>query len=406
MKKVILSLVAFCIVAAMFIAFGSLGGLDKISAFGERIIHKNVIYIGVYEPITGDYAQGGLTETLGIRYANSVCPKVDVGGVTYQIELVETDDAKDELGTPSAAQTLLNSNVAAVIGSYGSKATAVGLSKLEITAIPLVGVSCTSQAATEGASSYFRLCCNDSFQSGVMANLAYGMDLRKAAVLTQTGDEYSKKAGKTFAEAFKKLGGEVTEYNFQLGQQNFRSLAADIASSGADFVYVLSGAFEAKYFINQSREEGLMCPILGPESWDSPLLLNDVTYNSRDVYVASEFDSDSTSDPDSVEFADRYSKWLRKDSERIKLNGGNDYTSTSAAMAYDAYMLLVKAIETANSKDPLAIKTALQTLTYDGLTGNISFDEKGESVEKQVLIKTIDTSSKKFDVLQISTVGK
>lgn len=405
MKKVISAIIAFCLVAAMFIAFGNLGGLDKISAFGERIIHKNVIYIGVYEPTTGDYSKGGLTETLGIRYANTVCPTVDVGGVTYQIKLVEADNAKDEFGAALAAQTLMNSKVSAVLGSYGSKATEVGLSEFEKTGVPMVGISCTSQSATQGASSYFRLCCNDSFQSGVMANLAYGMDLRKAAVLTQTGDENSKKAGKIFAEAFKKLGGEVTQYSFQLGQQNFRSLAANIAASDADFVYVLSGAFEAKYFINQSRDEGLVCPILGPESWDSPLLLNDVTFTSRDVYIASEFDSGATADPDSVEFAGRYSKWLSKDSERTKLNGGNDYTSSSAAMAYDGYMLIVKAIETADSKDTQLVKAALQTLTYDGLTGAISFDEKGESVKKQVLIKTINTSSKQFEVLQISTVG-
>ncbi len=405
MKKVILSVLAFCLVAALFIAFGSLGGLDKISAFGEKIIHKNVIYIGVYEPATGDYAQGGLTETLGIRYANSVCPTVEVGGVSYEIRLVEADSAVDVQGSALSAQNLSGSKITAILGSYSSKATAAGLPEFEKAGIPLVGISCSSQAATEGASSYFRLCSNDSFQSGVMANLAYGMNFRKAAVITQTGDEYSKKAGKTFSEAYEKLGGEVTQYSFQLGQQNFRSLAADIASGDVDFVYMLSGAFEAKYFINQSRDEGLTCPILGPETWDSTLLLNDVTFNSREVYIASEFDSGPSASPDSVEFSGRYSKWLRKDSERVKLNGGNDYTSSSAAMAYDGYMLIVKAIETADSKDPQAVKAALKTLTYKGLTGTISFDEKGESLKKQVFIKTIDTSSKQFEVLQINTVG-
>ncbi|PKM73794.1 MAG: hypothetical protein CVU91_01720 [Firmicutes bacterium HGW-Firmicutes-16] len=406
MKKVILAVISFCLIAALFVAFGNLGGLDKISAFGEKIIHKNVIYIGVYEPTTGDYAQGGKTETLGIRYANSITPTVNIDGVTYDIQLVEADNALDEVGTASAAETLMASKVSAVLGSYGSKATAVGLSEFEKSGIPLVGISCSSQAATEGARSYFRLCSSDAFQSGVMANLAYGMDLRKAAVLTQTGDEYSKKAGKIFAEAFQKLGGEVIEYSFQLGQQNFRSLAENIAAGDADFVYMLSGSSEGEYFINQSRDEGLLCPIMGPESWDSPLLLNDITSSSRDVYIASEFNSGSSADPDSVEFAGRYSKWLQKDTQRIEMNGGNDYTSTSAATAYDAYMLIVKAIKAADSKDPQAIRKALQTLTYDGLSGTISFNGNGEVNKKQVLIKTVNTSSKQFEVLQISTVGK
>lgn len=406
MKKVILPVIAFCIVAAMLVLFGGMGGRDKISAFGSTVKKPNTIYIGVYEPLTGDYKQGGLNETLAIRYANTVCPTVDIGGATYEIKLIEADSASDDIGSADAARSLIDSNVSAVLGSYGAKITAAGLPEFGANGIPVVGISCGSQPATEGAASYFRLCSTDEFQSGVMANLAYGMDLRKAAVLTQTGDEYSKKAGNTFAEAFKKLGGEVKEYSFQLGQQNFRSLAADIAADDVDFVYMLSGASEAKYFLKQSRGEGLTCPMLGPESWDSPLLLNDVTVDFREVYIASEFDSGSDADPESVEFSGRYSSWIGRDSERIAQNGGNNYTSTAAAMAYDGYMLIVEAIKAADSKDPQAIAAALRSLKYKGVTGTISFDEKGEAVKKQVFIKTIDTSSEKFEVLQISTVGK
>ncbi|MEA4895597.1 MAG: ABC transporter substrate-binding protein [Oscillospiraceae bacterium] len=406
MKKVIFTVITFCLLVALFITFGSQGGWDKIRAFGEITKNKNVIHIGVYEPATGDYAQGGMTETLGIRYANLVCPTVDIGGITYEIELTDADSALDEIGSAPSAEALISADVAAVLGSYASKPTAAGLAEFEKYGIPMVGISCSSQYATEASSDYFRLCGSDAFQSGVMANLAYGMELRKAAVLTQTGDEYSKKAGKIFAEAFKKLGGETIEYSFQLGQQNFRALSADIAAGGADFVFMISGASEANYFINQSRDEGLLCPILGPETWDSPLLLNDVTYNSRSVYVASEFDSSSSADPVSLEFTGRYSVWLEKDLQRINQNGGNNYTSTAAAMAYDGYMLIVSAIKAADSKDPQAIKAALYELEYSGLTGTISFGDKGESLKKQILIKTINTGSKQFEVLQKSTVGK
>ena len=405
MKKFLLALVAFCLIAGLFVLFGSLGDKDKISAFGENTKNKNIINIGVYEPLTDDYAQGGMSEALGIRYANSVCPTVDINGVTYDIELVEANNAADELGSAFAAQTLVESKVCTVLGSYSSKATAAGLPEFEKKGIPLVGISCTSQSATKGSSSYFRLCYTDSFQSGIMANLAYSMDLRHAAVLTQTGDVYSKDAGKIFSDAFKQLGGEVSEFSFQLGQENFRSLAREISDSGVDFVYMLSGSSEAKYFVNQSRNEGLVCPILGPESWDSPLLLDEVTFNSRDVYFSSEFDSGTSADPASAEFAASFASWLSNDTERIGENGGNDYTSSISAMAYDSYMLVVEAIKTANSCDPQTIAKTLRTLSYQGLTGAIFFDEKGQSVKKQAFIKTINVTSQQFEVLQISSVG-
>ena len=405
MKKILLPLLAFCLVAALFVLFGNLGDRDKISAFGEKSKDENAIYVGVYEPLTGDYAQGGLSETLGVRYANSVCPTVNINGVTYEIRLIESDNAKDEKGSAFAAQTLVQSKVVAVLGAYGDNLTAVGIPEFEKNGIPVVGISCTSQSATVGSKSYFRVCYNDSFQSGIMANFASSLDLKHAAVLTQTGDSYSKDAGKVFAGAFKQLGGEVTELSFQLGQENFRSLAKQIKNSDADFVFMQSGSSEAKYFINQARSEGLLCPVLGPESWDSALLLDEVTFTSSDVYFASEFDSGSTADPVAVEFAANFASWLNSDAARVAENGGNDYSSSASAMAYDSYMLIVNAIKKANSSAPVDVTEAMRTITYKGLSGNISFDEKGESVKKKAYIKTININSRQFDVLQISSIG-
>lgn len=405
MKKFLLTILFLCLIAVLFFFLASKGNFDIITSLGDNTKNKNTIYIGVYEPLTGDYSAGGLSELQGIRYANSIRPTVEIDGVTYNIELVETDCNEDDENSAPAAAELANSGIIAVMGAYSSKANVSGLPEFEKNGLPVIGISCSSLAATSGSSRYFRLCTSDSFQSGVMANFAYGMELRHAAVLTQTGDKYSKEAGRAFAQAFEQFGGDVTFFDFQLRQENFRSLADEIADSKADFVYMLSGSSEATYFIRQSREEGLIIPILGTESWDSGLLVSKIDYSFQDVYFASEFDSSESSDPVSIEFGDRFSSWLNNSSTRIEENGGAAYTSSSAALAYDGYMLLVKAIRVANSKDPQAICDALRTLTYDGVTGTISFDEDGNSISKQAYIKKINTSRREFEVLQTSLVG-
>ena len=63
MKKVILSLVAFCIVAAMFIAFGSLGGLDKIiqRVFGDTKLEKFTVF---KDALLGLFEDGGVAKAL------------------------------------------------------------------------------------------------------------------------------------------------------------------------------------------------------------------------------------------------------------------------------------------------------------------------------------------------------
>ena len=45
-----------------------------------------VIKIGVFEPASGDSASGGKKETLGIQFANSETPTVDIGGETYTVQ--------------------------------------------------------------------------------------------------------------------------------------------------------------------------------------------------------------------------------------------------------------------------------------------------------------------------------
>ena len=55
----------------------------------------NIIKIGVFEPLTGDSASGGNKEYLGMQYANSVTPTVEVGGVEYTVQLVPSDNGSD-----------------------------------------------------------------------------------------------------------------------------------------------------------------------------------------------------------------------------------------------------------------------------------------------------------------------
>ncbi|MDD2214900.1 MAG: amino acid ABC transporter substrate-binding protein, partial [Oscillospiraceae bacterium] len=55
-----------------------------------------VIKVGVFEPVTGENGGGGFQEVLGIRYTNQEQPTVDIGGQTYQVELVEVDNKSEK----------------------------------------------------------------------------------------------------------------------------------------------------------------------------------------------------------------------------------------------------------------------------------------------------------------------
>ena len=96
----------------------------------------------------------------------------------------------------------------AVVGSYGS---GVSIAAGEIFAdamIPAMGASCTNPQVTFGNDFYFRVAFLDPFQGTVMANYAFQNGAKKAAVITQLGDDYSSGLGSFFTNAFVALAGE------------------------------------------------------------------------------------------------------------------------------------------------------------------------------------------------------
>ena len=85
MKKLIAVILALVMVLALAACGGS-GSSGKA---------ENTVTIGVFEPASGDNGAGGKQETLGVQYANSVQPTVEIGGKTYGSVLlgITGDDA-------------------------------------------------------------------------------------------------------------------------------------------------------------------------------------------------------------------------------------------------------------------------------------------------------------------------
>ena len=61
------------------------GGTSSSAAGSAAAEGEKVVKIGVFEPSTGDSASGGKKEMLGMQYANSETPTVEIGGETYAV---------------------------------------------------------------------------------------------------------------------------------------------------------------------------------------------------------------------------------------------------------------------------------------------------------------------------------
>ena len=95
-----------------------------------------VVKIGIFEPASGDNGAGGKQEVLGVEYANSLAPTVEIGGETYNVELVEVDNQSSTDKAVTAAQELVSKKVSIVLGSYGSGVSIAAAPTFQSASIP------------------------------------------------------------------------------------------------------------------------------------------------------------------------------------------------------------------------------------------------------------------------------
>ncbi len=366
--------------------------------------NEKVIKIGIFEPATGENAGGGKQEVLGIRYAHSLVPTVNINGEDYKIELVEVDNQSDATKAPSAAQQLVSSKVSVVLGTYGSACAIAAGPIFASNKITAIGCSCTNPQVTEDNEYYFRVCFLDPFQGTVMANLALEQGCKKVGVLTQAGDDYSVGLGNYFKQAFKNAGGQIVEASFQTGETDFSAIVSNFAD--CDAVFAPSSIETGPLIIKQLRAVNKDCLILASDTWENGKVIENAGDAATNVYFSTFFDENDESNTKAKDFVSGYKTWLNSDPKNLNNNGGDDAVAAVSALGYDAYMAAIEAIKAAQSTDGTAIRDALKDVKMTGVTGDLSFNEVGDANKNMAYIKSIDVTTGTFKFLKTQTVAE
>jgi len=384
MKK----LLALILVLAMTL---SLVGCGKSSNTSSKTLS-----IGVFEPASGDNGAGGKQETLGMQYANSVTPTVAINGETYNVVLKIVDNQSTTDKAPTAAQQLVSDNVSVVLGSYGSGVSMAAAPIFEQAKIPAIGASCTNPAVTQNRPYYFRVCFIDPFQGNVMASFVKDQfNAKKAYVLNMLGEDYGSGLATYFANAFKKEGGNVKAESFPEGTSDFSAYIQNAISYGADVIFAPSSTTYASLIISQAASAGCKIPITAGDTWESSVILDAQKGTNLKVYVSTFFDENDKSGV-AATFVSGFKAWLNADSQHKTDNGGNDIVAAVSALGYDAYMTAIEAIKIANSTTGEDIKNAMPKVSFDGVTGHISFPNGGDAAKSDAFIKQADNGVFKF----------
>ncbi len=399
MKKFFAMLLALSMALGMTACGGSSSSSDSDSSqSGNAASGDKVVRIGVFEPATGDSGAGGKQEMLGMQYANHITPTVDIGGETYQVELVYADNGSDSAKAPTAASELVSKDVSLVLGTYGSSSAIAGGPIFGEAGLAAIGVTCTNPNVTAGNDYYFRICFLDPFQGTVLANFAQDkFSAKKAYCLGELGNDYDQGLVKYFTDAF---DGEVITDAFPTNTSDFSTYLAKAKDQGAEVIFCPVSIAYATQIIKLAASMGLDIPILGSDTLDSNKVLEAAAGSDVQLYVSTFYQEGG-----SPEFDDGIKAWLNEDSTAMTNNGGNDTIAAVTAMGYDAYYVALEALKAAGSTDAGAVKAALPGVTYTGVTGVIAFDDIGDAIRDTAYIKVADTANSAWALETMQKAG-
>ncbi len=373
-----------------------------ILAMAETTV--GTIKVGVYQPASGANGPGGKQETLGIEYAHSLYPTVELSDGVYNVELVPVDNQSSPDKAPSAAQSLVSSDVSIVLGSYGSSVSLAAADIFEKAGLVAVGLSCTNPQVTQDNPLYYRICYLDPFQGTVLANYA-GKELAatKAYTLAELGNVYDVGLVEYFTRAFEEAGGTVIGETFPSGTSDFTAYLTKAVNEGAQVIFAPTSPEYAAQIIPQAASNGVKIPILAGDTWDSNVILNAAKGTEVSVSVSTFFDEGDTSSMAS-EFVTGFKEWLNANPEKLTNNGGNDIVAAVSALGYDGYLVALEALKAADSGERDDIADVVAGVEVNGVTGAIVFGEHGDAVRDQAFIKTSNNQDATWKFVKVQGI--
>ena len=399
MRKFFAMLLALSMALSLAACGGGSGDTQPSGGSGDAQTSggDKVVKIGVFEPATGDSGAGGKQEMLGMQYANKETPSVVIGGETYSVELVYADNASDAAKAPTAASQLVSQDVSLVLGTYGSSCAIAGGPIFGEAGLAAIGVTCTNPGVTAGNDYYFRICFLDPFQGTVLANFAQEkFSAKKAYLLGELGNDYDQGLLTFFEQAF---DGDVVKDSFPKDTADFSTYLNKAVAEGCDVIFCPVSIAYSTQIVKLAASMGLETPILGSDTLDSNMVLEAAKGSGVKLYVSTFYQEGG-----SPEFDEGIKAWLAEDSTAMTNNGGNDTIAAVTAMGYDAYYVALEALKAAGSPDKAAVKAALPSLSYTGVSGAIAFDDVGDAIRDTAYIKTADNTAGAWTLETVQTV--
>ena len=357
------------LVSAVLVSMMACGGETESSSDGGEKASaggSDTITIGASLPMTGSVALNGEMILEGIQMAVDECN--EAGGIDGKEVVI---DAQDDQAEPNQAASVANmmsadEKIVAIIGSLKSSCTLAAAPIYEEAGVVALSPDSSSPEVTNAGEYIFRIKNSDVVLAQTMAKGAISDGHTKFAILYENND-YGAGVLEQSQIAIEEAGCEIvcTESILTGEQTDFSSIISKIRESGADAILMGVDYNESGLVMKQMKDAGL----------DLPRYATDGLFTDAFIEVGGEA-ADGTTVLTSFITSDQsenVQNFIKKYQEKYD----GEMPSIFQAEGYDCGKIVIEAIENAGT-DRKAIRDYMATMSYQGVTGDCTFDENGD----------------------------
>ncbi|HEX6633788.1 MAG TPA: branched-chain amino acid ABC transporter substrate-binding protein [Usitatibacter sp.] len=340
-------------------------------------------------PLTGSIAHLGKDDENGVHLAIDQANEkhLTIGGKPVKFVLDSEDDQADPQTGTTVAQKLVDAKVAAVIGHLNSGVTIPASEIYAKAGIPMISGSATNPAVTErGLKTVFRTVGRDDQQGPAIASyIANELKGKRVAIVddkTAYGEGLANEVEKTLkADKVKIVGRSRTTDK----ETDFRAILTRIKSERPDVVF--HGGMDATGgpMLKQARELGIKAVFAFGDGACTDQM-SKLAGKAAEGLVCSQ--AGLPREAASKDFVDAFTK---------KYGEIKQYSP----YYYDATLAVIEAMKKADSVDPAKFAPEIFNVSFDGATGHVQFDEKGDRKDAEITIfKLVDGKVKPVAIVK------
>lgn len=375
-KRLLAAVVVLVLSSSILLAgCGGSGGEKKAGGEGSG---PGVIKIGVFGPLSGSSSIAGTRQKDGAQFAADQL-NAKGGVLGKKIELIFEDDEGVPANTTNVMNKLLyKDNVLVTMGSPNSPCVLAVMDLIKKAQTPHVVPSGVAMAITHSGNPYvFRITATDEIYSRVLVDHAVKtLGLKKIAIINDTND-YGQGGMELVKKALKDNGLEpVAVEGYNKDSKDFTPQLMKVKNVAADGLVIWGMYTEGAQIVRQVKQLSLNVKVLASTGVTIGNFF-ELTGSSADglIGVTGGFHKDKQ---------DATVQQFVKDYEAKK----GYKPDMNVATAYDAVMVVAKAIEKANALDKGKIKEALAGLKdFPGLTGKLTFNQYGDGGTEALLFE-------------------